>query len=72
MATVYKILGLNAIIFVRNFEIVNVLRYLGDHCYKCNTDLPPEEQMISAFPDIQTAELTKENDIMVIACDGIW
>ena len=46
--------------------------YQGDHCYKCNTDLPADEQMISAFPDIQTAELTKENDFMVIACDGIW
>ncbi|XP_071807560.1 protein phosphatase 1G-like isoform X3 [Asterias amurensis] len=51
---------------------LNLSRAIGDHCYKCNTDLPPEEQMISAFPDIQTAELTKENDIMVIACDGIW
>ncbi|XP_022097043.1 probable protein phosphatase 2C 60 isoform X2 [Acanthaster planci] len=51
---------------------LNLSRALGDHCYKCNTNLPPEEQMISAFPDIQTAELTKENDFMVIACDGIW
>ena len=44
----------------------------GDHCYKRTTSLPPEEQMISAFPDIQTATLTDEDCFMVVACDGIW
>ena len=33
---------------------LNLSRALGDHQYKQNTDLPPEEQMISPMPDLQT------------------
>ncbi|XP_041484040.1 probable protein phosphatase 2C 21 [Lytechinus variegatus] len=51
---------------------LNLSRAFGDHCYKLTTSLPPEEQMISAFPDIQTVTLTDQDDFMVVACDGIW
>lgn len=51
---------------------LNLSRAFGDHCYKMTTSLPPEEQMISAFPDIKTATLTEQDDFMVVACDGIW
>lgn len=46
--------------------------HLGDHFYKRNKNLPPEEQMISSLPDIKVLTLNEEHDFMVIACDGIW
>lgn len=49
-----------------------VLSPLGDHFYKRNKNLPPEEQMISALPDLKVLTLNEDNDFMVIACDGIW
>lgn len=40
--------------------------------YKQNKKLKPEEQMITAYPDIVEEELSKEINFIVIACDGIW
>ncbi|KAM8953562.1 protein phosphatase 1G isoform 2-T2 [Pelodytes ibericus] len=51
---------------------LNLSRAIGDHFYKRNKNLPPEEQMISALPDIKVLTLNDEHDFMVIACDGIW
>ncbi|KAM3932674.1 protein phosphatase 1G isoform 2-T2 [Leptodactylus fuscus] len=51
---------------------LNLSRAIGDHFYKRNRNLPPEEQMISALPDIKVLTLNEEHDFMVIACDGIW
>ncbi|XP_006890582.1 PREDICTED: protein phosphatase 1G-like, partial [Elephantulus edwardii] len=51
---------------------LNLSRAIGDHFYKRNKNLPPEEQMISALPDIKVLALTDDHEFMVIACDGIW
>ncbi|XP_075057090.1 protein phosphatase 1G [Mixophyes fleayi] len=51
---------------------LNLSRAVGDHFYKRNRNLPPEEQMISALPDIKVLTLNEEHEFMVIACDGIW
>uniref|UniRef100_A0A672GJE0 protein-serine/threonine phosphatase n=1 Tax=Salarias fasciatus TaxID=181472 RepID=A0A672GJE0_SALFA len=51
---------------------LNLSRAIGDHFYKRNKALPPEEQMISAMPDVKVLTLNEEHDFMVIACDGIW
>lgn len=51
---------------------LNLSRAIGDHFYKRNKALPPEEQMISALPDIKVLTLNEDHDFMVIACDGIW
>ncbi|XP_027706297.1 protein phosphatase 1G isoform X1 [Vombatus ursinus] len=51
---------------------LNLSRAIGDHFYKRNKNLPPEEQMISALPDIKVLTLNEDHDFMVIACDGIW
>uniref|UniRef100_A0A8D0C3B7 Protein phosphatase 1G n=1 Tax=Salvator merianae TaxID=96440 RepID=A0A8D0C3B7_SALMN len=51
---------------------LNLSRAIGDHFYKRNRNLPPEEQMISALPDIKVLTITEEHDFMVMACDGIW
>lgn len=51
---------------------INVFLGLGDHFYKRNKNLPPEEQMISALPDVKVLTLNEEHEFMVVACDGIW
>ncbi|XP_078044579.1 protein phosphatase 1G [Augochlora pura] len=52
---------------------LNLSRALGDHAYKQNVDLPPQEQMISALPDVRHITIEPEKDeFMVLACDGIW
>uniref|UniRef100_A0A3P9K346 Protein phosphatase 1G n=1 Tax=Oryzias latipes TaxID=8090 RepID=A0A3P9K346_ORYLA len=51
---------------------LNLSRAIGDHFYKRNDALPPEEQMISAMPDVKVLTLNEDHDFMVIACDGIW
>ncbi|XP_066535962.1 protein phosphatase 1G [Hoplias malabaricus] len=51
---------------------LNLSRAIGDHFYKRNKALPPEEQMISALPDVKVLTLNEEHEFMVVACDGIW
>ena len=52
---------------------LNLSRALGDYAYKQNTDLPPQEQMISALPDIRHISIDpKRDEFMILACDGIW
>lgn len=51
---------------------LNLSRGLGDLEYKQNTKLPPEEQMITANPDIVVEDLTSDCDFIVLGCDGIW
>lgn len=40
--------------------------------YKADEDLSPEEQMITADPDLKTLELTPDDEFIVLACDGVW
>lgn len=47
-------------------------RAIGDFEFKKNTLLPPEEQMITANPDIIEHRVTEEDEFLVLACDGIW
>lgn len=51
---------------------LNLSRAIGDHGYKMNKKLPPEEQMISALPDIKKISICPDDEFMVLACDGIW
>ncbi|CAF3347320.1 unnamed protein product [Rotaria sp. Silwood1] len=51
---------------------LNLSRAIGDHAYKKTPKLPPEEQAITALPDIRTLTLENQDEFMVIACDGIW
>ena len=53
-------------------ENLNLSRALGDLEYKKNLNLKPEEQMISAEPDIVVKEITPEFDYLLMGCDGIW
>ncbi|XP_064605130.1 probable protein phosphatase CG10417 [Liolophura sinensis] len=51
---------------------LNLSRAIGDHFYKKNSALPAKDQMITAFPDIQSTVLGQEDEFLVLACDGIW
>lgn len=51
---------------------LNLSRAIGDHGYKTRADLKSEEQMISALPDLRKLTLNKDDEFMVLACDGIW
>lgn len=51
---------------------LNLSRSIGDLSYKENRGLSPEEQIITANPDVRSCTLTAEDDFIVLACDGIW
>ena len=51
---------------------LNLCRGLGDLEYKSNTKLKPEEQMITADPDIKVEKITSECEFIIVGCDGIW
>ncbi|CAN0484552.1 unnamed protein product, partial [Hapterophycus canaliculatus] len=51
---------------------LNLSRAIGDLMYKADEDLSPEEQMITADPDLKTLVLTPEDEFIVLACDGVW
>ncbi|TNY20377.1 phosphatase 2C-like domain-containing protein, partial [Rhodotorula diobovata] len=47
-------------------------RALGDFDFKQNANLDAEQQVVTADPDITVHEATREDEFLVIACDGIW
>ena len=51
---------------------INLSRSIGDFEYKRSPGLPPERQMITAFPDVKVEPLSRDADFLVLACDGIW
>jgi len=51
---------------------LNLSRSIGDLEYKKNLKLKPEEQLISAFPDIVQRTIKAEDGFLVMGCDGIW
>lgn len=51
---------------------LNLSRCLGDLYYKKNADLDYTRQTITGHPDIKTIELCKDDDFILMGCDGIW
>ena len=51
---------------------LNLTRGFGDLEYKQNKNLKPEDQMITANPDINVVDFSKDMDFVIIGCDGIW
>lgn len=49
-----------------------VSRALGDFGYKNRPDLPAADQKISPHPDIAVHERTDKDDLLLLACDGLW
>lgn len=47
-------------------------RGIGDFEFKNATDLPPEEQAVTALPDVLVHDATSDDEFIILACDGIW
>lgn len=47
-------------------------RGIGDFEFKDSPQLPPEEQVVTAFPDVIEHVRTANDEFVVLACDGIW
>lgn len=51
---------------------LNLTRSLGDLKYKQRKNLTPEEQAITANPDVYVFDYTDDIDFIIMGCDGIW
>lgn len=47
-------------------------RAIGDFEFKQNPSLSPEDQIVTAYPDVKKEKITEETEFLVLACDGIW
>ncbi len=47
-------------------------RALGDFVFKRNEKKSAQEQIVTAYPDIQVRDINEDLEFIVIACDGIW
>ncbi|OIW28862.1 putative serine/threonine phosphatase 2C ptc2 [Coniochaeta ligniaria NRRL 30616] len=47
-------------------------RAIGDFEFKKSAELAPEQQIVTAYPDVMVHELGDDDEFLVIACDGIW
>jgi protein phosphatase 2C family protein 2/3 len=46
-------------------------RALGDFEFKKSADLAPEQQVVTANPDITEHEISDDDEFLVLACDGL-
>ena len=51
---------------------LNLSRAIGDLKYKCNQELPPAQQIITAEPDVCRVQLQPGDRFLLLACDGVW
>ena len=49
-----------------------VSRALGDFQYKTRSDLPAVQQKVTFLPDITVHTRTSQDDVLLLACDGLW
>lgn len=45
-------------------------RALGDFEFKRSAELSPEQQIVTAYPDVTVHELCDDDEFLIIACDG--
>ena len=45
-------------------------RAIGDFEFKKSAELPPEQQIVTAFPDVEVHDISEDDEFLVIACDG--
>ena len=51
---------------------LNLSRALGDMEYKQRSDLSPKQHAVTAFPEIFKCKIHKDDEFVILACDGIW
>jgi serine/threonine protein phosphatase PrpC len=47
-------------------------RALGDFDFKTSANLPPEQQMVTCYPDIIVQQRTSSDRFLILASDGVW
>ena len=47
-------------------------RAIGDFEFKKSAELPPESQIVTAFPDVSIHEVSGDDEFLVVACDGMF
>ena len=47
-------------------------RAIGDFEFKKGAELSPEQQIVTAFPDVVTHSISDDDEFLVIACDGMF
>lgn len=53
-------------------ENLNLTRAIGDLEYKRNSNLTPQEQIITAYPDVMKKQFVEGDAFFVMGCDGTW
>ena len=51
---------------------INLSRAIGDLDFKRNVNLKPNEQLVSAEPDITSKKLSPQDKFILMGCDGVW
>ena len=51
---------------------LNLSRAIGDMEYKLNKAITPAEQIVTAVPDVRVLDLKRDDEFLILACDGIW
>ncbi len=46
-------------------------RAIGDFEFKKSAELAPEQQIVTAYPDVVVHEMGDDDEFLVIACDGM-
>ncbi|GAB1313836.1 Protein phosphatase 2C 2 [Madurella fahalii] len=47
-------------------------RAIGDFEFKKSAELAPEQQIVTAYPDVVVHDMGDDDEFLVLACDGIW
>ena len=47
-------------------------RHRGSMEYKQGKSLPPQDQIVTAYPELMEQTLREGDEFLVLACDGIW
>jgi len=47
-------------------------RAFGDFVFKKNDAKKAEEQIVTAYPDVDIKDITRDHEFIILACDGIW
>jgi serine/threonine protein phosphatase PrpC len=47
-------------------------RAIGDFEFKKSAELAPEQQIVTAFPDVTVHDISDDDEFLVVACDGKW
>ena len=45
-------------------------RAIGDFEFKKSAELAPEQQIVTAYPDVTVHDISDDDEFLVVACDG--